>query len=454
MSRVPEGLHQASRQARRVAGRARRLAVAARRQVGERVEQRVRTVRSREEARAQAEIVRAVAFRHGYLVCRVGSPVPPAVAEWVQHEVGTVTYHLHPSTRMTVAAEAVVLLGDPVDVDAATTDPQLIAGRLAELRPEGTAAIVRAASRLGGRWTLFVHEDDGALVVVTDALASQEVWWGQEGVIASHRALLSTSGSALRPNTQLRVGAAGGDGVEVHRYWPAAEDEADPVVGPDVAGRELCERLVTHTRLLATLGRPGVALSEGLASSALLAAYLRHRHDDGFAFTTFEVASVRDGLGPVEHLFVASQLAQTLGLPHRVVEVIAPAEGDGLGLAYARTHPRGARPGVPQAYAELPADTVVLHPAGSDLTDRAAWEAGDRLGSAAGFPEGDLTQRVLLPFNDRRIIELLLSLSATQKGASAALAELADELPALTPGLDEVATLGVDTQSIPIRTKG
>lgn len=435
MSRVPDGLQQASRQARRVAGRARRLAVTARRQVGDRVEQRVHTVRSREQARAQAEIARALAFRHGYLVCRAGSPVPRTAAGWIRREVAGVAYHLHPSTRMTGAADAVVLLGDPVDVDAATTDAQVIAGRLAGLRTEGTEAVVRAASRLGGRWTLFLHGDAGVLAVVTDAMASQGVWWDQEGMIASHQALLPTSDSALRPNTWLRVGLAGRE-VEVHRYWPAAEDGSEPVVEPGVAGRELCERLVAHTRLLATLGRPGVALSEGLASSALLAAYLRHPRDGGFTFTTFEVASVREGMGPVEHLFATSHLAQTLGLPHRVVEVLAPAERDGLGLAYAQTYPGGTSVGVARAYAELPADTVVLHPAGGDLLDRQVWETGDELGSVAGFPEGDLSQRVLLPFNDRRIIELLLSLAVAQDDTSSPLTALADELPPLTPALD------------------
>ncbi|USQ76319.1 hypothetical protein [Ornithinimicrobium cryptoxanthini] len=450
MSRVPEGQHQTSRQvsglagqARRLAGRARRLGVTARRQIGERVRQRVRTVRSRQAALQPGEVARAGAFRHGYLVSAAGSSVPPAVAQWVRREVGTVTYRLHPSTRLTVAADAIVLLGDPVDVDADTADTAMIAQRLAGLRPDGTAAIVRAASRLGGRWTLFVHESDGRLTVVTDALASQGVWWDQEDVIASHRALLSTPVSALQPNTLLRVGLPGRDDHEVHCYWPAPEGSgADLVVEPGAAGRELRERLVTHTRLLATLGRPGLALTEGVASRALLAAYLRHPRDDGFAFTTFEVSSVGEGLGPVEHLFAASHLAQTVGLPHRVLEVAATPEAEPLAVAFSQTypegasHPQSASAGVARAYSALPEGTVVLHPAGAEVQDQATWEAGDHLRSSEGFPEGDLTQRVLLPFNDRRVIELLLSLSGAREDASAPLAPLVDELPTPTPALD------------------
>lgn len=417
-----------------------------RHQLGARAEQRVRTVRSRQETLQLTEATQRRALRHGYLVSRTGSPTPTLVAGWHRREMGTFTYHLHPSTRITVAgfaaAEPVVLLGDPVDVDADTADAWIITERLAGLVAAGTDAIVRAASQLGGRWTLFMHGPDGALIVLTDALASQDVWWDGDvkdgAVIASHPALLANpSASLLRPNTLLRVGPHGGSDAEVRRYWPAP---ADSVEGPpgdvDAVCREIRERLLTHTRLLSTLGTPGVALTEGLASRALLAAYLQHPREDGFTFTTFEVSSVREGLGQVENLFAASHLAQTVGLAHRVVEVAPSPEGRAIALAYAQTYPEGTRAGVAWAYEALPEGTVVLHPAGVNVLDRATWEDGDHLGVIEGFPEGDLTHRVLLPFNDRRSIELLLSLPPTGEDTPAPVTQLAHELPPLTPGLD------------------
>ncbi|WP_109472745.1 hypothetical protein [Ornithinimicrobium cavernae] len=398
--------------------------------VGTAVQQRVTVVRERDREHGVRSVAGDLAFGCGYLVRGPGVPRPAEVAGWRTRSVGG--YHYHARARITISPTgpdgAVVLIGRPVDVDTRTTTTQTIADRLAVLAADasGTDAVVRAAAYLGGRWTLFVHGGDGSLTVVTDALASQQVWHSDDGSTLASYASLVPGGTVLPTNSLLEVH---GGTVQVRRYWPWDEPQDAGVDGlpagssTEAVYEEFRSRIVAHTRLLSDLGRPGVALTGGTRSRAVLAAYLPHRRDGGYAFTHFATESFRDGPGQAEDLFAASALAHRLELPHRVLRAMEPSRDDVFSLAYRRTYPRGDSLASAFARHTLPRDTVELHSAGADIVDLDSWE-----GLGGPFREGDLAHRVLLPFNDRRLLELMLSVPVEQRRAGALVGRLAAEL--------------------------
>src|SRR5690606_17926944 len=116
--------------------------------------------------------------------------------------------------------------------------------------------------------------------------------------------------------------------------------------------------------------------------------------------------------------------------------------GQPMTEACRRSFPSGQRPGVALAHASLPVGTVQLHSAGSAVVDLETW--GDAAGrrSGLGFPEGDLAHRVLLPFNDRRLLELMLAMAAHPDPGVGPVPRMAGELPALPIPLDELHERG------------
>lgn len=435
--RVTEAVSQAADMADTVGGR---LTGALRR--------RVRTVReraARQEAAASGQSlvpptadprVAALAFGGGYLVRSLAVPPPPVVAGWPTRTLGDRAYHARtPMTySMTSAGQAVVLLGYPVDVDAGLSDAQAIADRLAEVADGRTAhagtvhadtahagtgdphdAVQRAAAYLGGRWTLFLQDADGGLMVLPDALASQPVWHSPDGaVIGSHEALV-TKGAVLPVNSVLEV--TSGHDVRVRDL------HLDDGTGSESAGatyEQFRERLVAHTHLLTETGLAGVALTAGPASHAVLAAHLPHHTQDDFAFTNFATDSAREGRGPAMDLFGASALAHRLGIAHRVVRAVDPPAGSVFEAAYQSTWPNGDSIATAYARHQLPPDTVELHSTGAQTHDVASWQA-----VPDEVRDGDLSHRVALPFNDRRLLDMLCS----QPSGQSFVARLAEELP-------------------------
>jgi hypothetical protein len=424
----------------------RQLGAEIRQQPREALERRVATVRRRQQAARLAKETQALAFRHGYVVRPPGSPVPSAVQSWTRRDIAGFTYHLHPSTRLAVAGEQVVLLGHPVDVDAGTASAPAIAQRLLEVRASGTDEVLRAAGHLGGRWTLFLHEGD-RLTVAPDALASQDVWFHPDtGAIGSHEELVD-AGTLLRPNSLLTVGWSREDRerreVAARPFWSdPVQEPSSRVLDAESRFSAFRERLVAHTRLLCSLGRPAAALTAGPASRAVLAAYLNHPREDGLAFTTFAPSSARTSLDPAVDMFTASHLAQVVRVPHRVLQVVTAgssattSEPEPIAQAYRQTFPSGQRPGVARAHAWLPEGTVQLHSAGAEVVDQATWADTAAHRSGHGFPEGDLAHRVLLPFNDRRLLQLMLGTATDGAPGGWLVARMAAELPALPRGLD------------------
>lgn len=358
--------------------------------------------------------VAEVALAGGYLVRAPGAPQSPFVAPWPSQQIGRHTYHSRAALTRSPAGDGttVVLLGRPVDVEHDTADAQAIADRLASL---DAADRLRDAAGLGGRWTVLLHAADGSLTVLTDALASQPVWHsGDAAVLASHEALVP-GGSLLARNSLLEVSGSGA--VTVRRFWPWSDGAVDAAsAGPRAASPDATsvidlvrDRLVAHTRLLTERGRPGVALTAGPASRAILAAYLAHPREGGFAFTGFAPESAREGRSAAQDLFGASELAHRVGLPHRVVRAVDPPDGSVFAEAYRLAAPRGTTAARAFARAALPPDTVELHSAGA-LTDLEAWESPD-----TDFRDGDLSHTVALPFNERGLLALLLDLTEEER---------------------------------------
>lgn len=494
-SRLAEAVGQLPERVAGVGGRVRgRVTGAVRRRV---LTVRERTARKEEAAAPPGHVsgaaladprVARLAFGGGYLVHPVGAPHSPPSPGWSNETVAGHVYHLRTPLTSSPTRDGgrVVLLGHPVDVDTGTTDAQVITNRLADLADsagEGSAgvgssrvdssaagptadpvgAVVQAAAYLGGRWTLLVHHAGGRQVtVVPDALASQPVWWAPAGdLIGSHEALVP-QGALLPVNSQLEVS---GSGVTVSALDLGPADDRGPTRAPgrapgapledqrrrlqgasadQEAFAEFRERLREHTRLLTQGERPGVGLTAGPASRAVLAAYLPHRQADDFAFTHFATESAREGKEAATDLFRASALAQRVGLPHRVVRTVDPPEGSVFEAAFRATWPDGTSVATAFARHHLPPDTLELHSAGAELVAAADPDDGAtpgdgtapgelaiaRAGAAwVGVPasvrDGDLSHRVGLPFNDRRLLELL----TRQPPGESFIGRLAQELP-------------------------
>lgn len=396
-------------------------------QVGESVQQRVATVRERQRTRSGQVDSSDLAFGSGYLVRAPGVPRPPEVTGWRTRTINGYAYHAR--ARITASpvrtGGTVALIGRAVDVDSGNVSPQRITDELAELAAQSTEALVRRAAYLGGRWTLLRHGPDGAVTVLNDALASQQVWHTPDGRTIGSYAALVPDGTLLPTNSLLHVTDT--FGVTVRRYYPWPGDpppgQGTPTSDPAAAYAAFRRRIVAHTRLLSDLGRPGIGLTNGTRSRAVLAAYLPHRRDGGYLFTWFATESARQGQEMADAMFGASRLAQELGVPHRVVRAWEPPRTDAFSVAYRRSFPDGTT--LPSAFARstLPRDTVELHSAGADVVDLDSWEQLDR-----AYLEGDLAHRVMLPFNDRRLLEIMLSLPRAQRVEQVLVSRLAAEL--------------------------
>lgn len=410
-----------------------------------RVERRVRAVREREAAAREGAATAARAFRFGYLVQPGGGTVPVEIQHWPTRTIGAHAYHLHPETVLTRARSphgTVVLLGVPVDVDRDTCNAAVITGRLAATwtATGDPDAVVRDAAYLGGRWTLLLHPDQATggaagLTAITDPLASQPLHHAGRAV-ASHRALLGDLPHCrLSPNEVLELADAD-QPPTTRRYWPFT-GRAEVVEEAEV--RETLEalksRLVEHTRLLSTLGRPGIQLTRSAGTRAVLAAYLAHPQPGALTLTRYDTQSAQTDPAQAADLFAASEVSARVGMPHRALRWIR-VSADAAPAVHTRTFPGWSTfQDVFDPAGALPEDLVELLPTGSELAEVSpvseevlgpwlaevgvaalrGYDAQDlyRWEHAPGVAEvqlSDLRHLVLLPFNDRRILELLVSL--------------------------------------------
>ncbi|WP_139722869.1 hypothetical protein [Serinicoccus chungangensis] len=274
---------------------------------------------------------------------------------------------------------------------------------------------------------------------------------------------------ALVPNSLLRLTLAGdGIAVDQRRFWPfrprVATDDLDAVYAA------FRERLTAHTALLAGLGRPAVSLTGGLDSRVTAAvAAPALRSGGGFAFTYLNPRDAVRGDAAVQDVTGARDVARQLGVPHRVLRWRQPSGGGTFDVLHRRTYApllpsRGAAHAM---WADLPDDLVQLQSNGGesgttfirhrpehvlsprrltelylgsgeevddaladelygDYLDRVPMDAGalqgfddydvlyweQRMGRWGWqkFVDGDFGHRILLPFNDRVLLETMLSL--------------------------------------------
>ncbi|WP_134774614.1 hypothetical protein [Ornithinimicrobium flavum] len=291
----------------------------------------------------------------------------------------------------------------------------------------------------------------------------------------------------LLPNLLLRVDLGDRPGLRRERFWPWHERVGtDDVAAVHAAFRE---RLTAHTELLAGLGRPAVSLTAG-TDSRVTAAVARHtlRARDGFAFTYVNPRDARNGRAALADVTAASAVAARLGLPHRVLRWRAPAEGG----TFDRLHRRTYAPLVPSRgaahamWADLPRDLVQLQSncaetgttfyrrrtaeplsslrltrimmnategyedladdlfggyldfasltpdrlLGHDHHDLLYWEQRIGRWGWQKFTDGDLGHRILLPFNDRVLLETMLSLPYPLREGKVLLERILTEVPA------------------------
>lgn len=320
----------------------------------------------------------------------------------------------------------------------------------------------------------------------------------------------------LVPNCLLRVRLGGRPGlspeVRHERFWPWREREETTDVR--AVYRAFRERLGAHTALLAGLGRPAVSLTAGWDSRVTAAvAGDAVRDADGFAFTYVNPRDARRSLAAMADVTGASAVADQLGLPHRVLRWRQPPPGGAFDVLHRRTYDplvpsRGAAHAM---WADLPRDgslvqlqsncgetgtTFIRHRTAEPLSplrlarmmmgtdegledlagqmyggyqDHAEMTVGRLLGydhhdvfyweqrmgrwGWQKFTDGDLGHRILLPFNDRVLLETMLSLPYPQREAKVLFARVLDEQPAAqlptrrTRGTGTVGAAGAATAS-------
>lgn len=331
----------------------------------------------------------SLAFRRGWIAST--RPVPHDIAdEWQAVQLGPLTVRVHPALGWASATRGdsgALVLGDPVDLNAATARLPEIARRVAQ-----SADPVRHVAALGGRYTCLVHRDR-RVTVIPDCVASMPVYWHRAGdtaiTLSSHSHLLGEAVGAEVDETIsgfMRTAKAGG--ARGTLYWPGVETpfrgvlavlpnhvltvdgtsvehtrfypfpDTDLPTDPDDAYEQFSDLFTTHVRLLCGLGRTGISLTAGLDSRATFAAARRHLPHDALTWTYYKFQA--PDLAMQEDLLTANSIATRARVPHRIVSV-ERASGD-YSAAYTRTfrHTQQFR-ALSEAYrAQLPGDIVEL----------------------------------------------------------------------------------------------
>jgi hypothetical protein len=246
------------------------------------------------------------------------------------------------------------------------------------------------------------------------------------------------------------------------------------------------ELFLTHTRLLCGLGRVGISLTAGRDSRTTFLAAVGHLPSDSFTFTFHDFG--RNAADALDDLIGANALSFEFGVPHRILPLDPFDRGTDFADAYDRTFRRtrqfaraaqafhrclpgdfhhlmsmvaesgtgfyksrkqphidperlsslysrfefGSLPEVVEAHREFIgyADFHQSRLGPIDYHDAFYWEARVGRWSILRMQEGDLSHRVLLPFNQRGIIEALQSLPLEERLPKQPLARLGEELAA------------------------
>lgn len=471
-------------------------------------------------------------FGHGY-VMSIHDRATAATANWAKLSVGEFTYRFHSRTsyfhhrakpdedRSARPLPQVVLVGQPVDLDAGTHDGREIAARVASLmRRDGVEGATRYVAYLGGRFTCFIH-NGSTLEIIPDCHATQSIYWrdSSDGFTASsHVELVGGGGLAeldehalwmyerlvelrrgagtkyfpgivttyqdvrpVMPNCSLHVDTVAGQ-VEHRRFYPFSD-----LVRRDVnEAYETFEELFrTHVRLLSRLGTVGISLTSGLDSRVTLAGSCSFLPPGSFTFTFYRAADVSGA--HADDMYEANRLAWEFGLPHRVLRWGGRNRDEPFDRIFSATWPRlGQARTIAQAfYSQLPRDIVhfqsTIAETGTafykrrDATDISAkrltylwhgpavvdepgfvaafddfiefsdfrpeklynldyhdafyWEHRNARWAANRYHEADLAHRVVHPFNQRGLIEAMLSIPVDNRSEKILLHRLVDRFP-------------------------
>lgn len=249
------------------------------------------------------------------------------------------------------------------------------------------------------------------------------------------------------------------------RFWPwrDREENADLAHVRD----EFSERLTRHIALISRLGPLTWSLTGGLDSRVLLA----HAPDPfpprSMAFTYFNPRDGARDSGAARDVFVANLLAYRTGLPHRVLRWRTADPDSAFARFHRATHPFGpiSQGAAFAMWADLPHDIIQVQGNGGEVGTAfgtrtpSAWSAAKAAGMWMGrqfeqdaqlaevfedyldythletglsygydhhdlfywehrmgrwgwrkFLDGDFSHRVVPPFNDRSLLELMLAL--------------------------------------------
>lgn len=331
-------------------------------------------------------------FSHGYLLTNAARP--QGCDGWREAAVGPLTLHLHTKTAHALAGSAdektaIVLVGQPVDVEKGSIDAGSIAEScLSILESEGAEAAIRYVAYLGGRFVAFLLVQ-GQLIAVPDCHATQAAYWAisaGEVCIASHTALvgetlrLEPDHDAIELLTQLKTLKPRGT-----RYYPGVRTSVTgvrPIIANCLLTVDLDEVRALHLRfypfsdipaatstqaafdrfesyflahvgLLAKFGTTGISLTGGKDSRATLLAALASGSQDIFSFTYYQYLNPSMG---ADDMYAANELAFRAGIRHRILKWAPQQRSQAFDAMFLRSWPDGgqARPVARSMYEELP----------------------------------------------------------------------------------------------------
>lgn len=264
------------------------------------------------------------------------------------------------------------------------------------------------------------------------------------------------------------------------RFYPF--NDLPQSVSYEATYAEFSALFLKHMRLLCSFGRIGISLTAGKDSRVTLCAAKMLDVDNLFAFTFYQYLNPGKAS---DDLFGANEAAFNAGYQHRVIRWTPFIHSDRFDSIYNETWPRGGQsPATARAlYEELPrgffqlqstiAETGTAFYKGRatkeisayrltalwqgskiaednrfvsefeefieyanfnenslkniDYHDAFYWEHRNTSWAANRYHEGDLGHRVLLPFNQRGIIEIMLSLPIEDRRSARILVDFAEK---------------------------
>ena len=270
---------------------------------------------------------------------------------WNKTAVGSFNLWSAPETPVasySSGATLVMIIGRPMDPFGYTSDAGAIVTRMAGEFEKGR--FLDFLDRLTGRWIAVVDEGHGP-VIYQDAAGTRAVFYA-DGLAASHSALIAADPvgpsslvsaiwknlgqtspgvkylpgilaphlgvRALTPNCRLRM-----SDMSVKRFWP--REPRQEVGSVSEVAMDVSRILTRSLRLAADTWSLGMSLTAGLDTRVTLAAS-REIAKRVFYFSYIQP----DKPNKVHHrdLKVATSIAQSSGLEHRIVEFGATQAGD------------------------------------------------------------------------------------------------------------------------------